>query len=41
MWKSDCISKNIRYGRAVSQCGGLIVYQSMNDIAELCLRVKV
>ena len=41
VWRSDCISKYIRYGRTVPQCGGLIVYQSMYDMAELCLRVKV
>ena len=40
MWRHDCISKCVRYGRGVPQCGGLIVYQSMYDMAEVCLSVE-
>ena len=40
VWRSDCISKYVRYGQGVPQCGGLIVYQSMYDTGEVCLSVK-
>ena len=41
MWRPDCISKYVQYGRGVPQSEGQIVYQSMYDMAELCLRLKV
>ena len=40
MWRPDCISKYLRYDRGVHHYGGLIVYQSMYDIAEVCLSVE-
>ena len=40
MWRPDCISKYVQYGRAVPQCEGLILYQRMYDMAELCLSVE-
>ena len=40
MWKPDCISKYIRYDQGVPQCGDLTVYQSMYNMAELCLSVE-
>ena len=41
MWRPDCISKYVRYGQGVPQCGGLIVYQSMYGMAKVCLSVEV
>ena len=35
----QCVSKYIIYGQGVPQCGGLLVYQSMYDMAEVCLSV--
>ena len=40
MWRPDCILKYVRYERGMPRCGGLIVYQSMYDIAEVCLSVE-
>ena len=40
MWRPDCILKYVRYDRGVHQYGGLIVYQSMYDMAEVCLSVE-
>ena len=39
VWKPDCMSKYVRYGRGVVQWGGLIVYQSMHNIAKINLSV--
>ena len=41
MWRSDCISKYVRYDQGVPQCEDLIVYQSMYDMAKVCLSVEV
>ena len=40
MWRPDCILKYVRYDRGVPQCGGLIVYQRMYDMTEVCLSVE-
>ena len=40
IWRPDCISKYVRFGRGVPQCRGLIVYQSMYDMVEVCLSVE-
>ena len=36
----DCISELVLYGSGVPQCGGLIVYRSMYDMAEVRLSVE-
>ena len=41
MWRPDCISKLVEYGRGVPQCEGLIVCQSMNDMAKVCLSGEI
>ena len=40
MWRPDCISKYVRYGQGVPQCEDLIVYQSMDGMAKVCLCVE-
>ena len=40
VWRPDCISKCVRYGLCVPQCGGLIVYESMYDMVEVCLNLE-
>ena len=40
MCRPVCISKYVQYGQGEPQSGGLIEYQSMYDMVEVCLSVE-
>ena len=40
MRRTACISKYVRCDQGVHQSGGLNLYQSMYDMAEVCLSVE-